>query len=358
MPNYLHSRRMFSVNPNFIKTKIFLKNNYLLFGVGFVSILAQVVILRELNVAFYGIELIYILALGIWLLGTAIGASIGKKSFRPKESGIRIVFFIFALILLLDILLIRGINKIFNAVPGAFLPFTTQLTGLFIVLMPVSILTGLLFQWTAKIIIGNNETLAKAYAIESAGGIIGGLASTVLLSAGLQNFSIVLICSLVSIGISFSGLWKSLTLVKKYISFAVLLLIFVLFDINNIADRWSLSWNYIGLLDSQDTPYNRTTITSSGKQLCVFEDGALSYETESESPEEFVQLSALQTDKLDRILILGGGFQGIIYELLKLPVKSIDYVEINDKMIDLLLKYLPHEIHESMLNKKLNIHAK
>ncbi len=38
-----------------------------LFLVGLVSMLAQVVILRELNVAFYGVELIYILAIGAWL---------------------------------------------------------------------------------------------------------------------------------------------------------------------------------------------------------------------------------------------------------------------------------------------------
>jgi spermidine synthase len=343
------------VIPNFVKTKILLESAHFLFGAGFVSILAQVVILRELNAAFYGIELIYILALGIWLLGTAIGALIGRRSSIPQESSIRALFIIFAIILIFDILFIRGINKIFNAVPGAFLPFTTQLIGLFLVLMPVSILTGLLFQWAAKNIIEKNETLAKAYSLESAGGIMGGLASTLLLSAGLQNYTIALICSAISLGISFYGSWKIPTPVKKYISLVVILMLFVLFNINKVVDHWSLSWNYNGLIDSRDTPYNRTTITSSGKQICVFENGALSYETESESPEEFVQLSTLQTEKLDRILVLGGGFQGIIYELLKLPVKSIDYIEISEKMIDLMLKYLPREIHESMLDKKVNI---
>ena len=51
----------------------------LLLAVGFVSILAQVVLLRELSVAFYGIELIYILAIGVWLLCTAAGAAIGRQ---------------------------------------------------------------------------------------------------------------------------------------------------------------------------------------------------------------------------------------------------------------------------------------
>ena len=48
---------------------------------GFISILGQVIILRELNAAFYGIDLIYIIALGIWLVGTATGTITGKYFF-------------------------------------------------------------------------------------------------------------------------------------------------------------------------------------------------------------------------------------------------------------------------------------
>ena len=49
-----------------------------LLAVGLVTILGQVVLLRELNVAFYGSELIYILAMGMWLLWTAVGAALGS----------------------------------------------------------------------------------------------------------------------------------------------------------------------------------------------------------------------------------------------------------------------------------------
>jgi hypothetical protein len=52
-----------------------------LFVVGLYSILGQVVILRELNVAFYGIELIYLLSFTFWMLGTAIGATLGRRSY-------------------------------------------------------------------------------------------------------------------------------------------------------------------------------------------------------------------------------------------------------------------------------------
>jgi len=44
-----------------------------LLSIGLISILGQVILLRELNVSFYGVELIYLFALGIWLFWTAVG---------------------------------------------------------------------------------------------------------------------------------------------------------------------------------------------------------------------------------------------------------------------------------------------
>ncbi len=58
----------------------------LLLAVGLISILAQVVLLRELSVAFYGIELIYILAIGVWMLCTAAGAALPRLSARAAQA--------------------------------------------------------------------------------------------------------------------------------------------------------------------------------------------------------------------------------------------------------------------------------
>ena len=55
-----------------------------LFVIGFISMLGQVIILREFLVAFYGIELICALAIGVWLLWTGTGAfSFEKAGPRP-----------------------------------------------------------------------------------------------------------------------------------------------------------------------------------------------------------------------------------------------------------------------------------
>jgi spermidine synthase len=326
-----------------------------LIAIGFFSILGQVVLLRELNVAFYGIELIYILSFAFWLLGTAIGAAAGRRSYIPGEIIIHIFFLLSAILLISDIVFIRGIRNLFGAVRGGYLPFSIQITGLVIALLPIGFLAGLLFQWAAKKFVGTNDTLAKAYAIESAGGVLGALGSTIFLDIGINNFSAAIICSLGFVFIVIYYSFRSLNKIMKLISLGAALAFLILLVFSHQIDLLMTSWDHPYLIESADTPYNRVTVTKPEKQICVFEDDILSYETQSISAEEFVQMSALQTTNLNNILVLGGGYAGLIYELLKLPVKKIDYVEINEDLVDILQKHLPAGFSNSLQDKKVNI---
>jgi len=322
---------------------------------GIYSVLGQVVILRELNVAFYGIELIYLLSFTFWLLGTAVGVTLGQRTYTPTENNILSLFLLSAFLLIADIVFIRGSRNFLGGVQGGYLPFSMQITGLIISLLPIGLLSGLSFQWTAKRFISENRTLAKAYAIESAGGIVGGLSSTLFLNLGISNFLIALICSALCVLTVIYYSFRFRKSLVKYVSLFLLALIIFSFAFSHQLDMELTSWNYFGLIESKDTPYNRVTITSSGEQINIFEDGVLSYETQSVTAEEFVQLAALQTTDLDNVLVLGGGFEGIISELLKLHVKKIDYVEINESLLSILKKSLPAELTNSLKSKKVNI---
>jgi spermidine synthase len=326
-----------------------------LFIIGFVSILGQVVILRELNVAFFGVELIYILALAIWMLGTAAGASIGRRTFIPPVSQISYLFGIFNILLILDVTFIRAGRVVFGAVPGAYLPFFQQIFAAIIALMPVSILLGLLFQWAARQYVSSQRTLARAYAIESAGGLAGGLASTLLLKFGVQNFSIALLCVLVSLtSLSFyvkKDRYRLPRFTVAGISFLVLMLLWKSPEI----DRRMSAWNHPNLLAVKDTPYSRIAITRLRGQLSVFENDALAFETESSAAEEFVHLAMLQRAEPERILVLGGGIEGIVHELVKYPAERIDYVELNRFLVDFAREYLPEDITRPLSNENVKV---
>ena len=326
-----------------------------LIAVGFVSILGQVVVIRELNVAFYGIELIYILTLGIWLLGTAIGAVVGRSTHPPQESSVQNLFLLTSAALAIDIVLIRGIRRLFGGVPGGFLPFQTQLIGLMLTVLPLSFLTGLLFRWTARILLTEERTLAEAYSLESAGGVLGGLASTLLLVWDFQNLSAGILCCVCSLAIVLfysRGVRPGL---QRKISFAGLVAALVLSIFSYKLDRMTTAWNHPHLVESRDTPYGRITVTSREGQICIFENDALAYETETTAAEEFVQLSTLQAVNPERVLVLGGGFAGIITELLKLHVGSIDYVEINRRAIEMVERCSPLEVTASFRDERVRI---
>lgn len=346
---------MFSASRNFISLVKSSSTPVYLTTVGLISILGQVVVLRELNVAFYGVELIYILSLGFWLLGTAIGAAVGHRAYVPGEKNLQMLFLLTTAVFILDFVFTRGVRRIFGGVTGGYLPFHLQMVGLALAILPLSILTGLLFQSAAKRFLSEKRTLAEAYSIESVGGVLGGLLSTLLLALGFQNITAGLICSACSLGVVSFYSWRLKFSLQKYLSAACLCVVLVLFASILPIDRWMTSWNHPYLVESEDTPYSRVTVTSFEEQTSIFENDALSYETETTAAEEFVQLSTLQTTKLEKVLVLGGGFEGIISELLKLPVKQIDYVEINKGMVEVVRDHLPPELNDSLSSDRVRI---
>lgn len=323
--------------------------------IGFISILGQVVILRELSVAFFGVELIYILALALWMSGTAIGAVLGRRSFLPAHAHIALLWIAVAALLPLDVAFIRAARVIFGAVPGAYLPFLEQMAGMALALLPLSILLGLLFQWAARRYVAGEKTLARAYAVESGGGLAGGLAATLLLKFGGQNFSIALLCSLVSVGVIFFYRDKKTSRLIPVGGAVLAALILLAMWQSPALDRRLSAWNHPHLVASQDTPYSRLTITVRNGQAAVFENDALTFETEGTAAEEFVHLAMLQRPDPRKVLVLGGGSEGIIAELLHYPLQQIDYVELNRAWIDLARTHLPENIRQFLHAGNLRI---
>ncbi len=326
---------------------------FYLFTIGFVSILGQVAILRELNVAFYGVELVYIIAIGLWMLWTAAGALIGRRAYVPKPSGVLYLFLLFGLLLPADVALIRAIRIVFEETPGSYLPFVQQLIAIGGVLLPLGILLGLLFQWAAKLFVGRKRTLAIAYAIESAGGLMGGLVSTALMMMGIQNFAITLLCGLITVAIlpfqDTSGIARRAGILLSI--YVIALLVF-----SSEIDRHMTGWNHPAILDTEDSPYGRITITGQSGQVVLFENDTVSFETETTSAEELAHLAVIQRENVKRVLVLGGGFAGLVLEILKHDPERIDYVELNRILLDRILEYLPEDHLQAMKSGKVTVH--
>ncbi len=82
-------------------------------------------------------------------------------------------------------------------------------------------------------------------------------------------------------------------------------------------------WNHPNLLESSDSPYGRITATRLYNQISVFENDALSFETEGTEAEYFCHLVALQHPNPQNVLILGGGIEGIVGEIAKYAPREL-----------------------------------
>jgi hypothetical protein len=113
-----------------------------LFIIGLISIAGQVVLLRELNVASFGVELVYILAMGFWLLATALGALAGRSSRTPRAGSLSIPLLLFASLLPMAVAFTRGSRILMGGVPGAYLTPGQQFITIAAALLFPAFLTG------------------------------------------------------------------------------------------------------------------------------------------------------------------------------------------------------------------------
>jgi spermidine synthase len=327
-----------------------------LFALGFISILGQVVLLRELSVASYGVELVYTLALGIWLLATACGALNSRPlhtlSSRPK---IHLLFILFSVALPLDVAFLRYARILFGDYPGVYLPLHLQIAAIFASLLPIGWILGVLFRWTAGEFIANRGSLAGAYALESVGGLAGGLCFTLLLKFGFQNFVIALICALVALGASFLDSDRRFAGQLRFASSVIFAALILLVWKAPALDRMMTSWTHPNLVATLDSPYSRITVTYLDRQVSVFENDALLFDSESTRAEQFVHLAALQHPNPGKVLVLGGGIEGTVREILLHDPLIVDYVELNPALLHLVPQNLPPPIQKSLRADKVRI---
>ena len=142
-----------------------------------------------------------------------------------------------------------------------------------IALLPVGVILGLLFQWVARAYVSEQRTLAVAYALECIGGIVGGLAAT-LLKTGIQNFAIAIGCSLMTACVVAIPRERS---IARYAAAVIAVGFVTALFASPWLDRRLTGMNHPYLLDTRDSPYGRITITKRQDQFVVFENDVVAF---------------------------------------------------------------------------------
>ncbi|MCR4290953.1 MAG: fused MFS/spermidine synthase [Candidatus Scalindua sp.] len=360
---------------------------FILFSMVFVgcyATIAQVLIIREFLVVFFGSELCIGIILGTWLFGVASGAAVGGRvagRFKNQLSAFIIVLLLMCAILPLELVLIRVLRLILNVPAGQYIPILSLLLSSLCIITPFSFTIGLIFPIGCKVIRGFTRDSAAdigfVYILESIGSLIGGLLFTFVLIARFQPFTITLIFNsilflnlflmLQFLDRGLSNKWKSSALFVRAKSLTCLLLFLVTFIllvsgvVNRVDNylinvRWSSSNPNIKLLESIDSRYENIVVGVRDDQYSVFGNGQFNFAF----PDEYVNAQIahlIMTQHPDprRVLLIGGGMGGLIREMLKHPIEELDYIELDPALIELAEKYLPPEEKEALSDKRVNI---
>ena len=100
-----------------------------------------------------------------------------------------------------------------------------------------------------------------AYAIESAGGLIGGLLATLFLTWGVQNWTMALVCGLVLVIIPLVFLRGAGLTALRWTAALLAGIFLVLLWKAPFLDRQMTLWNHPNLVESRDTPYGRVSVS-------------------------------------------------------------------------------------------------
>ncbi len=322
--------------------------------VGLSGIIAQIYILRELLVSFYGNELTLGIILGNWILAEGlgvflIGRTIGK--FRNPKAVFIILNLLFSLFLPASIYLSRTFKFYFGLPFGESIGLAIVFWASLLVIFPLAFIHGGLFGLSPGIISiytrrDLSVILGRVYAWETIGTVIGGIILTYLLIPHLNSFQAVFLVSIINIFICIV-LVRSLSNTKlRYLLVFILLICSSLFFFispsylqNNSLKK---QWNVGKVLDYRNSVYGNIVALERQGQKTFFYNGIPIITTpfaDIAFCEEFANLPLLFNKSPKDILVIGAGAGGVINEILKHGVRKIDYVELDPILIDMLNKY-------------------
>ncbi|MCM8770985.1 MAG: hypothetical protein NC936_03850 [Candidatus Omnitrophica bacterium] len=335
--------------------------DFAFFFYGFLAILSQLIIFRELSVVFYGNELFLGAALSSWLFWVGAGSTLSRALQRRNilVNSFDFLFALLSLLLPLEILVIRMVKSLFYF--GAFIGPLPMVAITFFSLSIYCLLLGIIFPFACRLFaqkLKSEAALKRVYALECAGSVFGGLAFTYLFVGRLRLLTLAIILGFLSafLAILFQRLRKD----KKRVVVAVpiLALLMLLVSVSRL-ERFSraLEWKGYNLLKEEESRYSHLAVAQMEELYLFFENGLISaHFPDPFYYEELVHWPLLLSLSPEDILIVGQATTGTLREVLKYKVKSIDYLELDEKVIKLIKRYLDTKDLSALEERRVLFH--
>jgi len=338
--------------------------NFIFLYYGFLAILTQLVVFRELSVLFYGSELFLGTFLSSWLFWVGSGSLLVRRLLKKERPAAAYFFYGFLAISLLFpamILLIRASKSAF-----AFGEFIGPLATVFYTFSVMSVLCFVIggqFSLACAVVsdkIKIETALGRVYLYEAQGAVIGGVIFTYILIGSVPTFIIALVASLgcifVSLGLQAEGApLKKISYRSILLILAALAILFVNFRAEPAINR--MEWKRYQFIQQKETRNATLSLVNMGSIKNVFVDGMLSASFPApESYEPVAHWPLLAAADPGQILIIGDASLGVLKEALKHSPKRIDYVVLDNAFVDLVEPYLERDDIAALKDPAMHIH--
>jgi spermidine synthase len=311
--------------------------------IGASGLIAQVVILRELLVNFYGNELTIGIILANWMLLEAGGVYlVGRLIGRIKEK--TSLFLILQLVFVWGFMAAVYFSRTFKSLNAASFGQGLNLGSIylysFLAIFLVGFSHGALFAVSCRIFQRDSDQpftgIGKVYTWETVGTIISGILLTYILIPLFNSFQLARLLAVVNLAVALMyirPLKSSILRFAFFFSLLISLIIFFRINPDRLQDM-SLRQQFKsdGVVDYRNTLYGNIAVIRDRAQTTLFYNGIPAITApypDTAAIEEFGNLPLLFHPDPQKILLIGSGMGGLIQEILKHPVTRLDYLEID-----------------------------
>jgi spermidine synthase len=320
----------------------------LLYGAG--TMVAQVLILRELLVLAQGQELKLALGLWCWLLWVGLGSLVGGR-LAPAGSGPGRLGGLLALLgLLLPATLLAGraLPTLAHLPPGQAVPLSTTFLLFFILLAPFCIVSGFFFPHAVQVLSNTDAnsqgTTGRVYYLETLGAAASVALLQLLFIGRFANLNLALGVGFLLALAPWLLLRPQTSVARVAITLNLLLLAAALVFSPRL--EWaSRTWLTPGrrLIATLDSPYALLSASREAGQTSFFANNLWLFTyPDPLTAEHQVQLALLESPHPRRVLLLGGGVAGLGAQILKTAsVTHLDYVELDPFLVKMSTATLP-----------------
>ncbi len=324
----------------------------------------QIIYLRFFLSLFYGNELSIGLFFFSWLFWTALGSYFLGKVKQPLNY-LANHHFLFGLLIPFTYLLMLFV-KVHFLPAGSILPdLKLTVFTVFSSLSLFGIFSGGFFPLYSKLFRqATQKEIATAgswvYFGETFGSLFGGIITGLILINLFDGQQIVLGLAILQFTLSF--FFIAYNNIKKknliiFIYFLIGLMSFTSF-LSSFQHRYQQLWQGLTIVDHANSAYGNLVLTQLDHSFTLYQDGVPLFTVpDPETAEETVHYALLLHKNPQTILLIGGGFSGALFEVLKHPsIQKLHYVELDPKVIDLYQKHFKENWQILTNDPRIQIH--